>query len=98
MPTETTLNEPLRSGRLFGRERWMVYHPDADTHAPVFKTRKEARENCTRWNRSSCTGHIVIDLEKRPNRVLCHGSVASITREGFQGFARDVTGQVSGES
>ena len=60
-------NEPLRSGRLFGRERWMVYHPDADTRAPVFKTRKEARENCTRWNRSSCTGHIVIDLEKRPN-------------------------------
>jgi len=70
MPTETTLNEPLRSGRLFGRERWMVYHPDADTYAPVFKTRKEARENCTRWNRLSCTGHIVIDLEKRPNIQL----------------------------
>ena len=64
---ENPKSEPLRSGRLFGRERWMVYHPDADTHAPVFKTRKEARENCTRWNREACTGHVIIDLEKRPN-------------------------------
>ena len=45
----------------------MVYHPDSDSRAPTFKTRKEAREACTRWNREACTGHIVIDLEKRPN-------------------------------
>ena len=37
-------------------------------------------------------------LKVTANRVLCHGSVASITRRGPMGFARDVTGQVSGES